>query len=396
MTSESMVQDRRSTLLAGVIGAVLASYASGAAALEFNFDDGSRLNWNTTLSVGSSWRSEDPSRLLYTMADGAVIGKFSGGYIPGTTVAKGNGLAGNDAAGDSNLNYAQYDRFSTPFKILSDVEYKKGKFGGLVRFKAWYDQATSDKKVLVGNQANNFNGTSTSQTHWGPTLPNCTPISPNFKNCAPLSQPKVNKWPTAKLSDDGFEDEQKFSNIYLLDAYVYGSFALGNSDLQLRLGNQVINWGESLFIQGINQINPIDVPAARRSGAEIKEILLPVWAAYANWGLSFGSIEAFYQFKWNNTSIDSCGTYWGVTNGIDFGGPGQVQERHADYSGRRQSGGRHVLADRAAVRFEPVVAVRRSVRAAGQGPGSRRTAASSDSRSDSRSRRSTPRSACTA
>jgi hypothetical protein len=147
MTSESMVQDRRSTLLAGVIGAVLASYASGAAALEFNFDDGSRLNWNTTLSVGSSWRSEDPSRLLYTMADGALIGKYSGPYIPGTRVAKGNGLAGNDAGGDSNLNYAQYDRFSTPFKILSDVEYKKGKFGGLVRFKAWYDQATSDEKV---------------------------------------------------------------------------------------------------------------------------------------------------------------------------------------------------------------------------------------------------------
>jgi len=58
----------------------------------------------------------------------------------------------------------------------------------------------------------------------------------------------------AKLSDDGFEDEQKFDNVYLLDAYVYGSFAVGDSDLQFRLGNQVINWGESVFIQGVNQI----------------------------------------------------------------------------------------------------------------------------------------------
>jgi len=41
-----------------------------------------------------------------------------------------------------------------------------------------------------------------------------------------------------------------------------------------------------------------------------------------NWGLSFGSIEAFYQFEWNNTSIDSCGTYWGVTNGIISASPG--------------------------------------------------------------------------
>ena len=38
--------------------------------------------------------------------------------------------------------------------------------------------------------------------------------------------------------------------------------------------------------------------------------------AYANWGLSFGSVEAFYQFEWNNTSIDSCGTYWSVTSAI--------------------------------------------------------------------------------
>ncbi len=135
----------------------------------------------------------------------------------------------------------------------------------------------------------------------------------------------MNKWPRAKLSDAGFEDEQKFSNLMLLDAYVYGSFAVGDSDLQLRLGNQVVNWGESLFIQGVNQINPIDVPAARRSGAEIKEILLPAWLAYANWGLSFGSVEAFYQFEWNNTSIDSCGTYWGVTNGIISANPGQCK-----------------------------------------------------------------------
>ncbi len=77
MTSESMVQVRRNTLLSGVIGAVLASYAGGAQALEFEFDDGARVNWNTTLSAGASWRNEDPNRLLYTMGDGALIGKFT-------------------------------------------------------------------------------------------------------------------------------------------------------------------------------------------------------------------------------------------------------------------------------------------------------------------------------
>ena len=45
----------------------------------------------------------------------------------------------------------------------------------------------------------------------------------------------------------------------------------------MRAGKQVVNWGESTFIGGgINSINPIDVSAFRRPGAEIKEGLIPV------------------------------------------------------------------------------------------------------------------------
>jgi hypothetical protein len=314
MTSEFKDQDRRNSVLATVIGAVLASYAGGAAAVEFEFDNGAKVNWNTTLSAGSSWRSENASRALTTFGDRSLLGKYTGNIPPGVALPSGNGTAGNWSAGEATLNYDRNDRFSTPFKLLSDVEYKQGKYGGLVRIKAWYDYATSEGEVNLGNQANSFNG---QRPPVGPTLPNCfLGVPSNLSKCVPMSSPGNNVWRKDVLSDKGFEDEQKFSNLMLLDAYVYGSFDVGDSDLQLRLGNQVVNWGESIFIQGINQINPIDVPAARRSGAEIKEILLPAWMAYAIWGLSFGSVEAFYQFEWNNTSIDSCGTYWSVTSAI--------------------------------------------------------------------------------
>jgi len=315
MTSEYKGQDRRNTVLATVIGAVLATYAGGAAAVEFEFDNGAKVNWNTTLSAGSSWRSENASKTLTTMADRSVLGKYTGNIPPGVAVPRGNGTAGNWSAGEATLNYDRNDRFSTPFKLLSDVEYKQGKYGGLVRIKAWYDYATSEGKVNLGNQANSFNG---QRPPLGPTAPNCFAGfgAAAVAKCIPMSSPGNNVWRKDVLSDKGFEDEQKFSNLMLLDAYVYGSFNVGDSDLQVRLGNQVVNWGESIFIQGINQINPIDVPAARRSGAEIKEILLPAWLAYINWGFSFGSVEAFYQFEWNNTSIDSCGTYWAVTSSI--------------------------------------------------------------------------------
>jgi hypothetical protein len=324
MMSESMIQGRRNTVLATVIGAVLASYAGSASALEFEFDNGGRLNWNTTLSVGASWRAEEPSRRLYTRADGSLIGLYSAPLVPGTPVGPKDGLAGNHAAGDGNLNYDKGDRFTTPFKLITDVEYKKGNFGGLVRVKAWYDQALNEEEVRVGAQSNEFNGV---RKGLGPvpgyTL--CTSAWTPTSNCLPVSPPGQNLWPSAKLSDDGFEDEQKFDNVYLLDAYVYGSFAVGSSDLQVRLGNQVVNWGESVFIQGVNQINPIDVPAVRRAGAELKEVLLPVWMAYANWGFDFGSFEAFYQLQWNNTSVDGCGTYFTQTSTLISADPGSCR-----------------------------------------------------------------------
>jgi hypothetical protein len=316
-----MNRDRRSAKLAAVIGTVLATYAGSAAAIEFEFENGGKLNWNTTISVGSSWRAEDPSRELYTRADGSLIGLYSAPLLPGTPVGPRDGLAGNHAAGDGNLNYAQGDRFSTPFKVITDLEYKRGRFGALVRAKYWYDQALNQENVLVGSQANNFNGV---RPGLGP-VPGytvCSAATPPGAACFPISPAGQNLWPKGKLSDRGFEAEQQFENVMLLDAYVYGSFAMGNSDLQVRLGNQVINWGESIFIQGVNQINPIDVPAARRAGAELKEILLPVWAIYGNWGFSFGSLEAFYQLQWNNTSVDGCGTYFTATSTLIGADPG--------------------------------------------------------------------------
>lgn len=322
MMSESMVRGRRNTVLAAVIGSVLAGYTGSAAALQFEFENGTTVNWNTTLSVGANWRAEDPSRLLYSRADASLIGLYSGTpMIPGLPVPKGDGLAGQQAAGDGNLNWDKGDRFATPFKLITDVEVKKGNFGGLVRLKAWYDQALNDEEVRIGNQANNFNGGRPGLgpvTGFGP----CGATAPGAP-CLPISPAGQNLWPKAKLSDEGFEDEQKFDNVYLLDAYLYGTFDVGDSSLQLRLGNQVINWGESVFIQGVNQINPIDVPAARRAGAELKEILLPVWAAYANWGFNFGSVEAFYQLQWNNTSVDGCGQYFTVSGTQISSDPGQ-------------------------------------------------------------------------
>jgi hypothetical protein len=307
MTSQSLNPGRRGTVLGTVIGAVLASFSSGTSALEFETETGTRVIWNTSISVGSSWRAEEPSPELFTKADGSLIGIGNTLMAPGTRPGPGEGLAGNQAD-SGTLNYDKGDRFSTPLKVITDVEIRKGDFGLLIRGKAWYDDALENGDVRLGNQPNNYNG----------VRPGLGP-QPGGLFIPPLD----GNWPEQSLSDDGFEKEQRFSNAMLLDAYLYGSFGIGDTDLQLRLGRQVVNWGESVFIQGVNQINPIDVPAARRPGAELKEVLLPVAMAYANWGFSFGSMELFYEFEWDNTSIDSCGTYWAVTENNISSNPGR-------------------------------------------------------------------------
>jgi len=63
------------------------------------------------------------------------------------------------------------------------------------------------------------------------------------------------------------------------DAFLWWRFKAGSRAGEIRGGWQVINWGESTFIQGgINAVNPVDVSVLRVPGAELRDALLPVGA----------------------------------------------------------------------------------------------------------------------
>ena len=135
---------RHPSRLAAAIGTVLAGYAGVAGAVQWRFDEGTQLIWNTSISVGASWRAQNPSKELYSRVDGQLLGK------------KG-GLGGSNTD-SATLNYALGDRFSTPLKLVTDLEVRKDKFGALVRVKAWYDEALEDEDVRYGHQNNDYNG----------------------------------------------------------------------------------------------------------------------------------------------------------------------------------------------------------------------------------------------
>ncbi len=108
-------------------------------------------------------------------------------------------------------------------------------------------------------------------------------------------------------------------DVELLDAFVYGSVrTFGNRNLNVRFGNQVVNWGESTFIpNGINVINGVDVAKLRTPGADLKEALRPTPLIWASQELSDKvSLEGFYSFRWRETRIDPRGTYFSTTDAL--------------------------------------------------------------------------------
>ena len=238
---------------------IAAALSLPASAVEFNLGE-IEGRFDSQLSIGSSWRMQGADSDLYSLANGGT-GAGSGSFDDGTQ------------------NYGKGDAFSTVFKGVHDLELSKDNLGAFVRGKYWYDYALSEGKADHGHIPNGYGA-------------------------------------NTELDDSDFNDYAKFSGAEILDAYVFGEFYLNDQPLDIRVGRQVVNWGESTFIQGgINVINPFDVNAFRRAGAEVKEGLLPVNMAFASLGLTDNfSVEGYYQLEWEKTVVDGCGTYFSTAD----------------------------------------------------------------------------------
>ncbi|WP_194791471.1 DUF1302 domain-containing protein [Pseudomonas sp. UFMG81] len=192
------------------------------------------------------------------------------GYIGGHN--GGTGLS--QTTDDGHLNFKEGKTFSKIFKGIHDLELKYADTGVFLRGKYWYDFELKDD-------------------------------SREFK----------------AIDDHGRKEGAKSSGAQLLDAFVYHNYTLADQPGSVRLGKQVVSWGESTFIlNSINSINPLDVSAFRRPGAEIKEGLIPVNMFYVSQSLTDNlSAEAFYQLEWDQTVIDNCGTFFSQVDGVADG-----------------------------------------------------------------------------
>ncbi len=98
----------------------------------------------------------------------------------------------------------------------------------------------------------------------------------------------------------------------LLDAFISGSFQPLDKKLNMRIGSQVVSWGESTFItNGINVINPVDVSKLRIPGSELKEAFIPSRMLWLSQEITDkASIEGWVLANHDKVKLDPRGSYF--------------------------------------------------------------------------------------
>jgi hypothetical protein len=265
----------RTLACSAVLGSLAALNAGPAYAAQWTLDNDWSVNLDSTVSLGVAMRT--------SKTNCNFVGNDNGGCVGDTPTPLQNSNPGAFAMNldtlrlnqdDGNLNYKRGQVVSANLQYTADLFVKATDgWSGLLRGVVNHDFATDRTKRTV--------------------------LDPEAKDFA-VSNPR---W---------------------LDAYVTKEFALGDQQARVRVGNQVLSWGENIFITGgINSINPLYVPAAHQPGTPLKTLFTPSPMVSASTSLAKGlGIEGFYQWKWNSFDFDAPGTFFSTSDFLGKGGRG--------------------------------------------------------------------------
>ena len=271
-------------LAISVASAVLAMQSMGASAANFNvgkFD----VSFDSTFSAGAAYRIEDRDFKNNIGKSNNQLFNWAGykGYAPlyaNTDVwAQMGSYSTNGDLG--NLNYDAGESFSEVVKGFHELTVSTDNYGAVVSFMYYKDFAAE------GTQ---------------------------YKNSV-----------TGESFDVCRDDEAKelvCEDFRFLDAYFFADFDFndGQNPVSIRVGEQVLSWGESTLIpHGIN-VSPVDIARLKAPGADLKEAFIPTGMVWANIGINDAlSVEAFYQYEWQKTHLPVPGSYFSTN---DFAGAG--------------------------------------------------------------------------
>jgi Protein of unknown function (DUF1302) len=305
---------QRVALLGSVAGLSIISAANAVETKFGNVD----ITFDTTVSVGAQMRTSDRNNEFVADANGGnhslVAGDLGSVTIPslsgtgftglcGIPAVCGNGnftvtgnpfaFSGSPNADDGRLNWNNGDLIGATAKATHDLTMRYENYRIFVRATGFYDAVLDDRGA---GARSDFTDKALQQ------------VGRDYK---------------------------------LLDAFVSADYHIAEMPVNLRVGKQVINWGESTFIlNGLNVFNPIDVTAFRRPGSEIKEALVPVNAIFGSISLPFdASLSGYYALSWKQFLLDPPGSPFSNSDVVRFGsGFGGNVNGVSFLSGRRTAG----------------------------------------------------------
>lgn len=236
--------------------AVLMLLATGAQAAEFNdvLMDGATLTWSTDLTLGGAMRLRNPNCSL----TGDPTSNGCGAHANTQLWSNGD---------DGDLNYHRGQLYSL--------------YSGVTTEMLWRAPNDSYKFMARGSALHDFAANNTERT--------------------PLS---------------GSAQRTVVNSVRLLDLWAEKKFDLGDQSGRVRVGNQVINWGESYFLLGgVNATNALDYQKYATPGQQLKQIILPAPMISSSMSLSRSlSMEAYYQFHYNKNVFSPVGSYWSTSD----------------------------------------------------------------------------------
>jgi hypothetical protein len=263
--------------------ALVLSTPAWAGSFEFWGIEGS---YKATVGYSAAWRMEDPDPALI---DGAVIPLEPVVLPPGQVVGFINsGLPRTINGDDGNRNFEKGDMVNNRVSLFTELQFRRDNYGFVLSGDVFRDAA------YLGKNANN-------------------------------SPDTVNKSDAATRFNRFADETEDFSGqrARLLEAYAYGDWSLFGDRmyLNLRVGEHVVAWGESLFLSGLMlAMGRADATRAFVAGAEIKEQLLPHKQISATLAVSPElSLMAYKKFEFEPTEVFPVGHYFSPA---DVVGPG--------------------------------------------------------------------------
>ncbi|QUI63406.1 DUF1302 family protein [Pseudoalteromonas sp. A22] len=272
----------KNKIMLGLSAAVMGAAATSVHAASFEVGD-FEITFDSTFSYGQSIRVEDRNFDFIGKSNHPQFNWDGYKATTGNTIYSSSQIWSQQGAysnnGDAgNLNFDSGDTFSQLLKGTHDLAITKDNYGLFTRFMYFYDFAMEDGDFAYSN---------------------------------PVSGKKVDP------CEDDDTRKQVCSDLRLLDAFVWADFDLndGKNPLSVRLGQQVVNWGESTLIShGIN-VNPVDIDRLKAPGSEVKEAFIPVGMLWASIGLSENvNLEGFYQYQWHETRLPATGSYFSTND----------------------------------------------------------------------------------